>query len=214
MQPDQVYPYLIHAGALVYLCCFLFRDQLYLRFFAIVGDALYTAFYYGTIEEPFWACIYSLLNMLVNMVMMYIILNDRRQSALDDRDMQLFQSFTGMTPGDFRRLRTLGTWSVAGQNTRMTTEAEPLDRLYYILSGEVEITKGDRKIPIEGKHFIGEIAFLNKVPASASVVAKPGCTYISWTHADLAKATEKHDGLKASLGTLLSTDLALKVARA
>jgi hypothetical protein len=214
MQLDQFYPYLIHIGALVYVCCFLFRDQLYLRFFAIIGDAIYTLFYYGTVKDPFWACIYSLINMVVNLVMMSLILRDRRESMLDDRDMQLYQSFSGMSPGDFRRLRALGSWTTASEDTLLTTESQTLDRLYYILSGPVEITKAGRNIPISGKHFIGEIAYPQRVPASATVVAKPGCVYISWTHASLASVTGKHDGLKQSLSSLLSADLAMKVARA
>jgi hypothetical protein len=211
---EEFLPYLIHAGALVYVCCFLFRDQLYLRFFAIIGDLLYTLFYYGTVKDPFWAVIYSIMNMMVNIVMMYLIVRDRRETSLDDRDMQLFQSFAGMAPGDFRRLRALGKWTEAQVDTNLTTEGERLNQLYYILSGNVEISKSGRSIPISGKHFIGEIAYLQRTPASATVVAKPGCTYISWSHADLAKVSEKHDGLKLSLGALLSTDLAQKVARA
>ncbi len=214
MQLENVYPYLIHIGALVYVCCFLFRDQLYLRFFAVIGDIIYTLFYYGTVKDPFWACIYSVLNMGVNIVMMYLIVNDRREGTLDDRDMQLYQSFAGMTPGDFRRLKALGKWQTAETDTLLTTEAVKPDQLHYIVSGEVNINKSGRVIPIAGKHFIGEIAYLQNVPASATVTAKPGCTYISWNHNDLAKVTTKHDGLKVSLGALLGADLAMKVARA
>jgi Cyclic nucleotide-binding domain len=214
MPLENIYPYLIHIGALVYVCCFLFRDQLYLRFFAVIGDIIYTLFYYGTVQDPFWAVIYSIMNMCVNIVMMYLIVRDRSEGTLNDRDMQLYQSFAGMAPGDFRRLKALGKWNTATADTVLTTEAERPERLYYIVSGDVDITKSGRKIPVEGKLFIGEIAYLQKIPASATVIAKPGCTYVSWTHDDLAKVTTKHEGLKQSLGNLLSTDLAMKVARA
>jgi hypothetical protein len=212
--PDNFYPYLIHIGALVYVCCFLFRDQLYLRFFAVIGDIIYTLFYYGTVQDPFWACIYSVMNMMVNVVMMWLIVNDRREGVLNDRDLQLYQSFTGMSPGDFRRLKALGKWTTASEATPLTSEGQPVSELHYILDGQVDISKAGRNIPIAGKHFIGEIAYLQKVPASATVTAKPGCTYISWTHEDLSKVTSKYDGLKQSFGSLLSADLASKVARA
>jgi hypothetical protein len=214
MHFEQFLPYLIHVGALVYVCCFLFRDQLYLRFFAVVGDFIYTLFYYGTVKDPFWAVIYSLMNMGVNIVMMYLIVKDRREGTLDDRDLQLYQSFAGMAPGDFRRLKARGQWNTANEDTVLTTEGQHLQRLHYVVSGDVEITKSGRNIPVSGKLFIGEIAYLQRVPASATVVAKPGCTYISWSHDDLAKLTTKHEGLKQSLGNLLSADLAMKVARA
>jgi hypothetical protein len=42
---NWVVPNLIHIGALCYLVCFLFRDQLWLRIFAVLGDLVYTGFY-------------------------------------------------------------------------------------------------------------------------------------------------------------------------
>ncbi len=60
--------------------------------------------------------------------------------------------------------------------------------------------------------FIGEVAYLKKTPASATVVAKAGSHYISWSHDELRKIVTRHDTLRQSLGNLLSADLALKVA--
>lgn len=213
MLPEDVYPLLIHLGALLYVVCFLFRDQLYLRLLAVASDLVYCIFYYGTVEDPFWAIIYNLMAISVNAVMVWIIWRDRKSTLMSDRDMQLYQAFTGMTPGDFRRLLKLGQWNTAAEDVTLTTEAQPVDRLYYIFSGKVEIRKGDRLIPIDGKHFIGEIAYLQRTPASATVTAKPGCTYVTWTQADLDRAADKHEGLKLSLSALMSADLAMKVAR-
>jgi hypothetical protein len=132
-------PYLIHLGAVCYLICFLFRDQLQLRFFAIAGDALYTAYYFEAAAEPLWsAIVYSSLNICINLFMIGIILQDRRQTPLGDNDLRLYQSFTGMTPGDFRRLSRIGKWHSATDATVLTEEGKSLDRLFYVLEGDIE----------------------------------------------------------------------------
>jgi Cyclic nucleotide-binding domain len=211
---EWIIPYLIHIGAVCYLICFLFRDQLWLRVFAVVGDFVYTAFYFTATDVPLWsAIVYSTLNMLINLAMIGFILQDRRMSPLDDHDLSLYQSFTGMTPGDFRRLRRVGSWHKAEADHTLTSEGVSLERLYYVVEGELEIRKGNRIIPVNPGLFIGEVAYLKNIPASATVIAKAGTRYISWTHDELKKIVSRHETLKQSLSNLLSADLALKVAK-
>jgi hypothetical protein len=208
-----IIPWLIHIGAICYLVCFLFRDQLWLRIFAVVGDFIYTAFYFTVADVPLWsAIIYSVLNMLINLVMIGYILNDRRMTLLADNDLRLYQNFRGMTPGDFRRLCKIGNWQKAESDQTLTTEGAALQTLYYVVEGELEVKKGERLIPVKSGLFIGEVAYLKNTPASATVVAKAGAHFISWTHADLKKIVTRHESLKQSLGSLMSSDLALKVA--
>jgi hypothetical protein len=205
---------LIHLGAILYLVCFLFRDQIWLRSFAILGDLVYTGYYFVAAGEPLWsAMIYSTLNMAINLFMLAMILRDRRQLPLGDNDLRLYQSFTGMTPGDFRRLTNIGSWHRAEEAVKLTEEGRGLDRLYFVLQGDLEVRKGDRLIPVADRIFIGEIAYLNRVPASATVTAKPGAHFISWAHHDLAKLTGRYETLRQSLSQLLSADMAMKVAR-
>ena len=210
---EWLVPWLIHVGAICYLVCFLFRDQLWLRIFAVLGDIVYTAFYFTAADVPLWsAIIYSSLNVAINFVMIGYILNDRRMTTLADNDLRLYQKFQGMTPGDFRRLCKIGTWQKADNDHILTTEGAALQQLYYVVEGEIEVKKGQRIIPVKSGIFIGEVAYLKKTPASATVVAKAGSHYISWSHDELKKIVARHDTLRQSLGNLLSADLALKVA--
>jgi CRP-like cAMP-binding protein len=81
------------------------------------------------------------------------------------------------------------------------------------LDGALEITKSGRAIDVSPGIFIGEIAYLRNTPASATVLAKAGTTYISWPFSILQKMTLQQDSLRQSLTNLLSSDLAAKVAR-
>jgi hypothetical protein len=206
---------LIHVGAILYLVCFLFRNQVLLRFFAILGDLAYTGYYWSVADTPLWSAMaYSTMNMVINFMMIMLIFIDQRHTTMNDNDMKLYQGFSGMTPGDFRRLSRAGVWRKADETVMLTREGEPVNELHYVLDGNLEITKGGRAIDVSSGLFIGEIAYLRKTLATATVTVKPGATYISWPHAALQKVISKHDGLRQSLTSLLSTDLAAKVARA
>jgi hypothetical protein len=211
---NWVVPNLIHIGALCYLVCFLFRDQLWLRIFAVLGDLVYTGFYFTAADLPLWgAMIYSVMNMIINMIMIAFILQDRRMMPLNDNDLRLYQSFNGMAPGDFRRLSKIGKWQTAERDETLTIEGQSLHELYYVVDGELNITKGNRQIAVNPGLFIGEIAYLKNTPASATVIAKAGSHYISWRHSELRDITIRHDSLNQSLSNLLSADLAVKVAK-
>lgn len=206
---------LVHIAALFCVVGFLCREQLWLRLFAVLGDLCYIAYYTVASGQPLWSAMaYSAINVIINLVMMALILHDRRELPLSDNDLRLYQSFPGMTPGDFRRLRRLGEWQTSEADTTLTTEGQPLDKLFYVLDGEIEVRKGGRSIPVPVRHFIGEIAYLQRVPASATVVARPGTQFIIWPHDALKQLTTRHEGLRQSLHSLLSSDLATKVARA
>jgi hypothetical protein len=211
---QSYYAYLIHLGAILYLVCFLFRNQIHLRIFAMLGDAVYTAYFFGVTGHPLWeAMMWSLMNMAVNAVMIGVLLNDKRETKLGDNELKLYRNLTSLSPGEFRKLVGLGKWNVAAQTETLTQEGQVLDKLYYVLDGALDITKSGRVINVQPGLFIGEIAYLLQKPATATVTVKPGTIYIAWPHAVLTKAFERQDGMRHALSALLSSDLAEKVAR-
>ncbi len=211
---EYVAPHLIHVGAVLYLICFLFRDQIALRMFAIAGDFAYMAYYFTVSSSPLWEAIFWIIpNMGINMVMIALILRDRRMTTLSDDEMSLYQNLRGISPGQFRRLIKSGNWQQIDETTTLTEEGQTLNKLYYVLRGDVEIDKAGRKIKVDPAVFIGELAFLRKKPATATVKVAAGAVVVSWHHAALASITQKDEGLTNALALLLNSDLAEKVAR-
>lgn len=210
----DVFPYLVHVGAMLYLVCFLFRDQILLRSFAIAGDLAYVAYYFTIANTPLWgAILWNIPNVGINLVMIWLILRDSRTSTFTDNELKLFRSLNEMKPGDFRKLIKVGTWHRASSVTELAREGQPLTNLYYVLEGDVDIEKNNRKIAVQAGLFIGEIAFLRQGPATATVRVMPNALYMSWSHAALLKAQDRHDGLKSAIGSVLNADLADKLAR-
>jgi hypothetical protein len=205
---------LVHVGSILYLVCFLFRDQILLRSFAIAGDCAFVLYYYNVTDQPLWGAIFwNIPNAAINIAMIWLILRDSRTTSFTDDELKLYRSLNAMNPADFRKLVHIGTWHRATEITELAREGETLENLHYILEGSIDIEKNHRKIVVQPGLFIGEIAYLKQGPATATVRVMPGSLYMTWNHAALAKAQAKHDGLKNAIGAILNTDLADKLAR-
>lgn len=204
---------LVHVAAVFTLVCFLFRNQIKLRIFAAIGDALLSVYYFTAFAEPLWnPMAWSILNVMINVAMILVILQDGRASEMSDDELSLFRQLDTLSPGQFRKLSRQGTWYRAPEPVRLTTEGEALDTLYFVLEGKIEITKQDRVFDVSPNLFIGELAFLRKRAATATVEVSSDAHYVGWNHDDLEKLLSRNDDLKSALHMLLSRDMAEKVA--
>jgi hypothetical protein len=210
---DHYAPYLVHVAALFTLFCYLFRDQIKLRIFAAIGDALLVAYYYFGLEQPLWnPLVWSVLNVLINVAMILIILRDAREHEMTDEELTLFRNLDLLTPGQFRKLVAKGKWHRAVLPQTLTTEGSELSTLHYVLDGAIAIEKAGRSFPIEAKQFIGELAYLRKKPATATVKVSSDAHYISWSHGDLEDLFRRNEDLRNAMNVLLGRDVAEKIA--
>jgi hypothetical protein len=216
----SLFSYFVHAGAICYLICFLFRNQVYLRCLAIAGDFFYTLFYFGAVGEPLWvAMAYSVLNVVINLFMITLLLRDQRQGNLSDRELQLFRRFDTLTPGEFRRLMKFGVWKEANETVQITTEGLKPTELYYVLEGDAKAEKSDPAtmhgdgVVNQFFGFVGEVAYMSDQPALSTTKLFPGAKYVSWEAAKLTQLLDKDESLKKGLLQLFNSDMAVKIKR-
>jgi CRP-like cAMP-binding protein len=206
---------IVHVGAILYLCAFLFRDQLILRGLILVGDLVYILYFYFAPEVPLWGGIFwSAMFTIVNVGMVWLIFFDEVQFSLPANDRKLFDLLMDLTPGQFRKLLKAGRQEVAASPIVITRENEPLHQLYFVTDGKVTIAKGGQRMVSEAKTFIGEIAFLLLRPATATVTLEPGCHYCVWDSKALRAVLNGNPALKTALSAAMNRKLAEKVAQA
>jgi len=207
---------IVHLGAALYLVGFLFRDQILLRAFIIGGDAVYISYFYFVPGVPLWGGIFwSAVFALVNAVMIARIMADRTAFRMTPEERQLFELLGTLSPGEFRRLVKAGHWLTATGTTLLAEEDRPLERLYYVLDGEIVIGKTGRDpFTVAPRTFIGEVAFLLPRPASATLTVTAGTRYVSWDRAALRRLQLRAPSLAFALAAALNRDMAAKVARA
>jgi Popeye protein conserved region len=204
---------LVHVAAVFTLLCFLFRDQVKLRIFAVIGDLLLSLYYYAAFPVPLWSpMVWSLLNVAINAVMIMVILKDSREGNMSDDELSLFRNLESLSPGQFRKLVKRGAWHRADTPVTLTREGEELAQLYYVLSGSVAVEKANRQIGVDPKIFIGELAFLRKRAATATVIVSGDAHYIAWDHDDLEKLFERDTDLRTAMQLLMGRDMAEKIA--
>ncbi len=209
----NVFVLLFHLSNLLAFLAFLLRDQLQLRLLMAISLFLQAMYYYavpgGPLFDPlFW----KVVSFLANMVMIVLVFGGRLDFGIPQDLRALFDKMAVLTPGQFRKL-TARTVRVTGGGSAILTEGMKPDRLYYLLKGDVQIIKNRQTVKLEAGAFLGEIAFLSELPASATVVLNEGAECIAWNRAALLQMMKKDAALDIAMRGFFNHDLAYKVAR-
>ena len=206
---------LLHLAALVSVAALLFRDQIKLRAVLLLSIGIALANNYDGSDAPDWEDLFwNAVLFVINLVVLVQLVLDRTHIGLSAEERSLFDAFGLLTPGEFRALARLAAWHGAAGGEVITREGEAPAALFYVLTGGVTIEKGGRTIPYGPGTFIGEIAFLQRGAASATVRLDAGSRYVAWTVAALDRRIAGRQDLRHAVTRLISHDMALKVGRA
>ena len=205
---------LIDIAALLQVAGFLVRDQLILRLLVLAGTILYGCYYYFAPETPLWQALgWAIVLGGANLSVIVRILIERTTFDMSAREKRLYEAFESLSPGEFRRLLRICTWMEVRETTVLTRIDARNDRLFYILDGTAEVEKGDTRLTVGPDCFIGEISFLLKTPATATVRVGPGALVASWSHADIEAVERRYPAIRVGVREVVNVDLAAKVGQ-
>jgi CRP-like cAMP-binding protein len=206
---------IVHVAALLYLAGFLFRNQLILRALIVAGDLVYMLYFYFAPDVPLWGGIFwSAMFTLVNLVMIGLILADRLHFSLRIEERKLFRLLEDLTPGQFRTFMRAARFEMAPTRRTIIWEGKRLDKLYFVIDGNVTIEKRGRSEFTGSRTFFGEDAFLLATPSATTVTLEPGCQYFVWNAKTLKALLAVNHGLNTALGRVLNKKLAHKIVKA
>ncbi|MEM7732477.1 MAG: cyclic nucleotide-binding domain-containing protein [Pseudomonadota bacterium] len=209
MTPPRVY---VHLALLFYVVGFLTRDELILRIQVLAGTVFYILYYYFISDIPLWEAIWgSLAIAAANIYSSVIIIRERSTLGMSAEDRALFAKFHTLRPGHFRRIMKKAERIRLAEDTLLLERDVPVDKLFFVHSGEVEIRRGTKSAILKNGHFLGELAFLKGTPASATVTAKPGAEVVMWDQETLKKIMEKSPTISNAILALFNADLATKL---
>ena len=204
---------LVHIGAFLFLLAYLVRDQILLRGLIILGTVFYIGYYFS-METPLWsALLWNSSFVVINLIMIGVIYSDRASFVMSERERKLYQVFNTLSPGEFKKLLKIADWFDGSSEEQITTEGEVPARLYFIIDGEALIAREDKKFFVGPSVFIGELAYLIKKPATATVKLTDKVVGISWKTSSLIKLLASNPQMKIAFDGLLNQDLAAKLAR-
>ena len=204
---------LVHIGAFLFLLAYLVRDQILLRGLIILGTVFYIVYYFF-METPLWsALLWNSSFVVINLIMIGVIYSDRASFVMSERERKLYQVFNTLSPGEFKKLLKIADWFDGSSEEQITTAGEVPARLYFIIDGEALIARDDKKFIVGPNVFIGELAYLVRKPATATVKLTDKVVGISWKTSSLIKLLASNPQMKIAFDGLLNQDLAAKLAR-
>ena len=204
---------LVHLATLGFILGFLFRSQLVLRLLVLIATVLYIIYYYSFPAEPLWgAIIGSLLILVANITGTLRLLYSRIPLRINGEQKRIFESLKGLEPGEFRRLMKIGEFVTAKSDTTLTELGVKPEYLYYVINGQPTAFKDKIEFAISPGKFIGEVSFVLKSAASATVKLPEGGRFIRWPRDLLQRTLEKNPQLQRAFEAQIGRDMARKVA--
>ncbi len=182
-----------HAGYILLILSMMMTRMLWLRIIAI-GAGILQALYYGIwLNDPvgtFWETMFTLTNVAQIAIIAY-----RNRAAHFTADERAFYegAVPTLEPADARKLIAAGHWVDAAPGTVLTREGENAPELVFIVSGDVEVSVGGRKVGDCGPgSFVGEISVSSKTPASATATVRAPTRYLAFRRDFVTQTLDKN----------------------
>ena len=206
---------LVLLAGLTYVLGYLTINQVILRLLILLGTGFYIWYYAVAAQEPLWTAIWTSLAIGAATLLGLIALIGRNSPLMIPKsDRDIYPQFHGMVPGDFRALVRMGRRYVVDQDTVMTTEGSPVEKLHFVTRGAMDAEKKGVAFTLPPQIFVGEVAFMMERDSSATTILKAGSEVIEWDVEKLKRKSRRSTRFKLALEAVISRDLALKVAYA
>jgi Cyclic nucleotide-binding domain len=210
---ETIFVWLFHASNLMAFLAFLLRDQLQLRMMMAVSLLLQGLYYYAIPGGPFFDPLFwKVISFLANVLMIILVFGGRLDFGIPSDLRGLFEKINVLSPGQFRRLIKASKRTDASE-TALLVQGERPQHLHYLLKGEAHLVKGQSQHRIATGAFLGEVAFLNTTPASATVHLLHGAECVSWNSEALKALMRKDKAIDIAMRGVFNHDLAAKVAK-
>ena len=207
---------LANLGFAIILISLTFRDILWLRVFAVLGTVLVFPLYVFRDEIVWTSLSWNFAGVLINLLQIVILILYRRPLVLKGIEKQIYTSvFSAINPRTFLKIFKLAKLEEYTNNTILIRRNDPVDSLYLIIDGNVEVMLEDNTERIISSNiFIGEQAFITGETASATVgILSDRATLLKWDNRTLQDFLDKDDLLSNTFDLILTTDIIGKLRR-
>jgi CRP-like cAMP-binding protein len=202
-----------HLSYVLIAISYWLTDIFWLRLVAIVGlsfEILYFSFSGGDLRTGIG---WDLVFIGINAYQLYRLVQDRLSLRLPEADRELLRSvLTGLDDAQIARLLLAGEFCEIADGTTLAKEGEPLERLYFLCAGRVDVTIGSRAVSnLERGNFVGEVAFLTEKPATATVIADGAVRALVFDKDRLTRFFRNESDVAGLIYQLLGRELAHKM---
>lgn len=202
--------YWLHLGNILYVCAYLVRDILWLRVLTVVATLCLMPYYFCCSDQPLlgpigWCSLFT----AINIVQIVMLVMERRPVFLGEEELQIYNRvFRSLTPREFMKLIGFAEHKRAAANQVLLQQGQPVEQL-------ILISKGSGQVQIDGRHvaqvnagqFVGEMGFLTRDDASATIIASVPSDYYCWPAKKLRNLFEENPQLSVKMQGVFGVDL-------
>jgi CRP-like cAMP-binding protein len=188
--------------------------MVWLRILSITSQVVLIVYNYFGVPQPLWlVIIWSLVFLSINLVQIWLLFQERRSVQFSDQEKELYATvFPSFTPVEFLKLLRLARWAKAEAGETLTAVGQHLDDVMLIFNGGVVVKNGDQVITqLKDGAFIGEMEFLSKKAATATVVVNEPTSYLRWSQSDLRSLLTRNPSMSSAMQTVFSADIVQKL---
>ena len=202
-----------HLSYVLIAVSYWLTDMFWLRLVAVVGLTLEILYFILSGGDLRTGIGWDLIFIAINDYQIYRLMQDRLSLRLPEPDRELLRSvLSGLDDAQIARLLFAVEFSAIAKGTTLTTENEPLERLFFICAGDVRVSIAGREVShLQKGNFVGEVAFLTEKPATATVIAEDEVRAIVFERDKLSKFFRNEAEVAGIIYQLLGRELANKI---
>lgn len=190
------------------------RNIFWLRILAIcsgLAGIAFDVFWTGNVSGIFWETCFT----LVNLTQWIVLLIEKRRAYLSREQAALRDSvFPTLSNTDMLKLLAIAEPRAFDPGRALTENGGKVSTLYLIERGEASVIVGDITVSTcEAGDFVGEIGFLTRVPACATVYATAALKVLAFDCDTLRLLMNANANLERGLTVALTANLATKLIR-
>jgi hypothetical protein len=196
-----------HVSYVFLVSMALVRAILPLRLLAMAAGA--TSIWYGLAIASRVDVIWESVFTLINAVQAVILIREQRAIRLTGEETSLQAAvFPHLSKLDFHRLVRAGAWRTDPPGADLTTRGKPVERMVLVSDGIAEVLVDDKVVAYCRRgDFVGEIAFLNGTPATATVRTAEHTRSLAWEFEALRALLTKHPELRGAVQVVFNKNL-------
>jgi CRP-like cAMP-binding protein len=204
-----------HLSYVLIALSYYLTNMFWLRLTAIAGLFL-EIIYFRLTGASFTSGIgWDLIFILINAYQLIWLLRDHRALRLPEADAPLLrEALAGLNDAQIARLLKAAEWKELQPGEILTRQDAPVDALYFLLSGRVNVDVNDTVVTtLERGAFVGEIAYLTGNPATATVIVDQTSRLLAFSKMKMARIVASDEHISGIIYQLLGRDLAMKMRR-
>ena len=204
---------LVHISCFLTFASFWVKDILWLRLLSVASSVTWIAY---VAMPDHWipaSLLWNLLYITINVVRIVQLVLEKVAVDFSDEEAELFRTvFAGLQPTQFHRLLRAGEWRSFSEGETIIVQDAPPDMLSLVVCGEATVVKSGREIARIGPHqFVGELSYLSKRPATATVTTLTGGRRLVWSRQSLVSLFRRAPSLEHAFHAIVTRDLTVKL---